>query len=38
MAGVQLRICELDACVWELDAGTEITLSPAFLGCIQERL
>lgn len=34
MAGVQLRFCELNAWVEELDVGAEITPSPALLDCI----
>lgn len=33
---MQLRICELNEWVKQMDAGTEITPLPAFLGCVQE--
>lgn len=35
MAGMQLRICELNEWIEEVDAGIEITPVPAFLGWLR---
>lgn len=34
MAAMQLRICELNEWIEEVDAGIEITPIPAFLDCV----